>query len=388
MNFVFLSPHYPPYVAHFCQALRRAGVNVLGLGETPYAELGPELQHALTDYYRVDNMHRYDELMRACGCFIHRHGRLDRFESLNEYWLDSEAHIRTDFNIPGVKTDSIKDIKLKSHMKQIFRKIGLRVARGALADTLEDARKLARELGYPMVAKPDSGIGASNTYRLESDAELEHLFANKPPFPFIFEEFINGTIVTFDGLANSRAEVLLFSSHEYSHSALDILAHELNHYYFSHREIPADLEAAGRAIVKAFDARERFFHLEFFRPAEGGALVALEVNMRPPGGSLVDMINFANDVDIYDGWAELVRHDRCSLITTRKYHCAYVGRRANRAYVHSHQALLDRLGPCLVDHHAIDALSAPVMCEYGYIIRTPELGHMHELAALIHQEAA
>jgi hypothetical protein len=33
--------------------------------------------------------------------------------------------------------------------------------------------------------------------------------------------------------------------------------------FYTPREIPADLEAAGRRVVQAFGIRERFFHIEF-----------------------------------------------------------------------------------------------------------------------------
>jgi len=39
--------------------------------------------------------------------------------------------------------------------------------------------------------------------------------------------------------------------------------------------------AAGKALVRAFELRERFFHFEFFRTRDG-SLMALEVNARPP----------------------------------------------------------------------------------------------------------
>ena len=42
---------------------------------------------------------------------------------------------------------------------------------------------------------------------------------------------------------------------------------------------------------------ERFFHAEFFELADGSH-VALEINLRPPGGFTLDMMNYACDVDL------------------------------------------------------------------------------------------
>lgn len=57
MNVVFLSPHFPPNFYNFCVRLREAGANVLGLADAPYESLRPELKSALTEYYRVSDMH-------------------------------------------------------------------------------------------------------------------------------------------------------------------------------------------------------------------------------------------------------------------------------------------------------------------------------------------
>jgi hypothetical protein len=58
MNFVFLSPHFPPNYHLFCVHLNRLGVNVLGLADEPYDLLRPELKAALAEYYRVDDCQR------------------------------------------------------------------------------------------------------------------------------------------------------------------------------------------------------------------------------------------------------------------------------------------------------------------------------------------
>jgi hypothetical protein len=130
MNVVFLSPHFPPHYFRFCLNLKAAGANVLGVGDEPYENLSQDVRTALTEYYQVDDMHNYDALVRACGYFTHRWGKIDRLDSLNEYWLSTEARLRDDFNIFGVRGSEIDFIRRKSCMKAKFRKAGVPVARG------------------------------------------------------------------------------------------------------------------------------------------------------------------------------------------------------------------------------------------------------------------
>ncbi|WP_246672636.1 SDR family oxidoreductase [Mesorhizobium sp. B2-3-11] len=125
MNFVFFSPHFPANGADFCDRLKKAGATVLGIGDAPFDALDSKLKAALSEYYRVADMEDYEPVFRAIGHFIHKWGRIDRFESLNEHWLELEANIRTDFNIYGTKLDFVKNLKRKSRMRAFFRKSGV-----------------------------------------------------------------------------------------------------------------------------------------------------------------------------------------------------------------------------------------------------------------------
>lgn len=385
MNFVYLSPHFPPNYYLFCVNLRSLGVNVLGMADEPYEMLRPELKSALTEYYRVSDMHNYDELVRACGYFTHRYGKLDRVDSQNEYWLETEAQLRTDFNMFGLKIEDMPKIKRKSAMKQMFIKAGVAVARGKVVHSMADAKRLIKETGYPVVAKPDIGVGAAKTFKIHNDQELEQFFPQKPPIDYIMEEFVGGTICTFDGLTDRDGNIVFFTSHQYSQGIMETVINDDVIYYYSLRDIPADLETVGRKIVQVFGIYERFFHFEFFRLPDN-QLVALEVNIRPPGGMTTDMFNFANDIDIYREWANVIVYNKFMAQYTRPYHCCYVGRKFNRAYTHSHEQILAAFGACCIPHHeAVSGVFSAALGDYGYLIRSPELNTVIEIAEYIHQ---
>src|SRR5512136_1864283 len=138
MNYVHLSPHFPPNYYLFSVHLSRLGVNVLGLADEPYELLRPELRGAMAEYYRVDDLHSYDQLLRACGHFTHRYGKLDRVDSHTEYWMETEARLRTDFNIEGPKLSDVASVKRKSEMKRAFEEAGITTPRGVVAHSIDD----------------------------------------------------------------------------------------------------------------------------------------------------------------------------------------------------------------------------------------------------------
>jgi hypothetical protein len=373
MNYVYFSPHFPPNYYHFCVALKKFGATVLGLGDQNYGELKPELRSAFTEYFRVEDMHNYNQLLRAMGYFTWKHGKIHGIDSNNEYWLETEAKLRTDFNIDGIRLHELDIIKQKSQMKKVFQNAGVSVARGRVIESIDDAFEFIQETGYPVVGKPDTGVGAANTYKISNEDELRFFFETKPDIPYIMEEFIKGDIESFDGLTDKCGNLLFYTGHAYDSGVMEVVNNDTHVSYYSFRDIPKDLEEAGRKIIKAFKVKSRFFHFEFFRLHNSGKLVALEVNMRPPGGFTTDMFNYACDFDIYQEWASVVLNNKMTAPFTRKYHVCYVSRKFNKNYVLSHDEVLSKYKSMIIHNdHVPDAL-APALGNYAYILRGKEL---------------
>ena len=387
MNIVFLSPHFPPNYYQFCVQLHNLGANVLALAEEPYDSLRPELKGALTDYYKVNNMHDYHELLRACGYFTYRYGKIDRIDSLNEYWLETEGRLRTDFNIPGLKGDQLAQVKQKSLMKEVFRKAGIPVARGWIIHNLADARNLINETGYPVVAKPDIGVGAAKTYKIHNRRELQEFFEKKPQTEYIMEEFIEGTILSYDGLVDRNAKLLFDNSMIFSEGIMDAVNKDNDLYYYTERVIPKDLLEIGKTILEAFEVRERFFHFEFFRRIKDHSLIPLEVNMRPPGGLTTDMFNYANDFDIYYQWANILVNNSFTANVSRKYYCCYIGRKNHFNYAHNSNEIFHRFSDRIVYHTPINGIFSAALGDYGYLARSPSLDKVLETAYFVHEKA-
>ncbi len=383
MNIVFLSPHVPEHYSAFCTQLRGAGATVLGVADVPYEALGATVREALTAYYRVDDMHDYDQLLRALGYFTHKYGKLDRCESLNEYWLATEARLRDDFNIDGIRGHQINAIRRKSEMKTRFRQAGVAVAPGRVVHDLTEARTLIAETGYPVVAKPDAGVGALDTYRLDSDADLTALFASPLPADYILEGFVTGTIVSFDGLTDREGKLVFATAHTFSQGIMETVNEGRHISYTSLREIPPCLEELGRRCVAAFEARERFFHIEFFHQGQED-YVGLEINMRPPGGFTTDMFNYACDIDIYRAWARLLVHDERKLDYVRKYHCTYASRKNGIPYKNSHEEIVARFDAEIVDVVSVPGVFSSALGDVGYIFRTQEMARVGVITDFIH----
>ena len=366
-NFIFISPNFPTNYWMFCRELKKNGLNVLGIGDQPYDELDYNVKENLNEYYKVSTLENYEEVYRAVAFLIFKYGRIDWLESNNEYWLERDARLRTEFHITsGFQESDIPRIKFKSKMKDYYKKAGISIARFHMVDTLEGCLTFAKEVGYPVVAKPDNGVGASHTFKITSDEEMKTFFEEKwPDTVYIMEEFIWGEVNSYDAIIDSHGKPMFETGNVSPVSIMDIVNEQQSSLFYILKKLPADTRKAGRATVKAFGVKSRFVHFEFFRlqrDQEGlgkaGDLVALEVNMRPSGGFTPDMINFAHSTDVYKIWADMIAFDETTMPAGISAFCAFVGRRDGKDYVMNDAALSGKYAKqiCMEDRMP-DALS-------------------------------
>lgn len=387
MNFVFFSVHFPDFLKDFSHHLHQFGVRVLGIGDTDYHMLNDRLKESLTEYYKVSDLGNYDEVLRAVGYLTHRYGKIDRFESLNEHWLELEARIRTDFNIGGVKLDTVENIKRKSRMKRFFEKSGVRHIPYLDKLTRPRLQQFVKTYGYPIIIKPDKGSGAQMTFKISGDEELDRFLKDGPPdIEFIAEEFIDGIILTYDGLVDRFGNILFESSTLCEESIMDTVNADDHAHYINMPEVPEEVKGAGSRIVDSFDLRERFFHVELFKTKKYDELVALEVNMRPPGAWIPDAINFTHDMDIYREWANMVVNGRIDGPFKGKYYTGYASRKYHKRYLHDHDAILERFNGKVVKHADIASIFSRAMGNYAYQFRSGSLEEVEQMIGFIQQE--
>lgn len=358
MNFVFISPQFPETYWMWCDRLRRNGACVLGIGDTPYDAIPPQLKATLEEYYWCPSLEDYDAVFRAMAFLSFKYGKIDWVESQNDYWLPLDARLRDDFNIrTGASFEQMSAWQSKASMKPLYAAAGVPSARQARATSLDDARAFAGEVGWPVFAKPERGVGAGGAFAIPDDTALGEFFASGTPErePYVLEEFVTGEICSYDAIVDSQGDPLFENQEEFPPSMEEVHRRHLDISYLSRPSVDPRLAEMGRAVTHAFGITRRFVHQEYFRLTQDkwglggvGDYVGLEVNLRPPGGYSPDMMNYAHSTDVYQIWADMVCFDERRVpVSDDQGFCVYCSRRDLYRYQHTDDEVRRRYGEAI-----------------------------------------
>ena len=407
MNFVFISPNFPSRYFKWCESLKARGIRVLGIGDSPHYDLSPRLLPSLTEYYFLPNLGDFEGMKRAIAYFRDKYGPIDYIESDNEWWLESDAKLRKEFGVTtGFHPEDMERIKAKSAMKEFFQKAGVKTMRYLVVSGKEDKEKAAafqKEVGWPLVVKPNIGVGASHSYALHNDAEFDAFFEKELPEPYIMEEFVEGSVVSFDGICDGESNAFFRTSDHFPIPPADLVNDNLDDYYYTNPfSLPMDdidaasFEERGVAVVKAFGIKKRFFHIEFFvlskdKPglAKKGDFVGLECNMRPPGGYTPDLIDYAESLSVYEVYADVIAYgENRQNLNAKKYYAFTAARRDCWQYLHSEEEIFAKYASCMTAHGRYPKHIADAMGDLYYFARFETLEEGREFAAFVRAKKA
>jgi hypothetical protein len=377
-NFILIAPIFPYTFYQFAIGLKQQGFRVLVIGDVQDAYLPQPLTTNMDGYYFVHDMNHYPNLQEAVTYFVNRFGPIDYLESNIEHWLQFDAQLREDFKIPhGLRPIELKNFQSKSSMKKFYKKAGVPAARFQLLTTLASAIDFAKQVNYPLFVKPDIGVGSQVSYQLKNEDQLKDFFLRKPGQNFILEEFIEGEIFSFDGMSNDQSDVVFFTGHQFPINIASIVNEDAETYYLTLKTLPEALIAAGKASVKAFGIKQRFFHFEFFRLTKdyphlgkAGTFVALEANLRPPGGYTMEMINYANSVNAYHIYTDVIATNQWESKDSKPtFFCANASRKNHHQYRHDFNAIRQKFSQNLVFENSYPYPISIAMGDYFFLAK-------------------
>ncbi len=226
------------------------------------------------------------------------------------------AQVREVLDIDGMKVPAARNFRDKALMKETLQAAGVPCARHVLAGSREQVREFLDKTGYPVVVKPIDGAGGKDTHRVEDPAGLEAALAAAEPTPerpVLMEEFVRGDEHSFDCVSIHGRQVWHSLSHYYP-GPLEVLENPwIQWCVMIPREVDDarynDIRHVASRALDALGVGTALSHMEWFRRQDGSIAVS-EVGARPPGAQFTTLISYANEIDLYGAWADLMVYER------------------------------------------------------------------------------
>jgi ATP-grasp domain-containing protein len=342
VNVLMISPGYPPEMAYFARGLAAVGTRVIGVGDQPADALPQAARDALAHHVQVASLQDEPAVFDAV-----RHLSITQVECLWEPYMLLAARLRAAFGVPGLTVEETIPFRDKERMKRRLDAAGIRTPWHQTTTTAAGVRDIAARIGYPIIVKPIAGAGAADTYRVDTDSQLDDLLPLLRHVPEVsVEEFVDGEEFTYDTIC-AGGTILFDNICWYRPRPLLTRLNEwISPVIVALRDLGApDLEggrAMGAAVLASLGFRDGFTHMEWYRKADGEVVFG-EIGARSPGGRTVDVMNYATDSDLFVGWAEAVVHGRISQAIERRYNAAGIFKRASGAGRIAHVEGLSRL---------------------------------------------
>lgn len=332
MNVLMIAPAYPWEMTLFTRGLARVGARVLGVGDTPKAGLPPIVAESLSAYLHVPSL--WDEAAVIDAVRRHPAARqLDQVECQWEPGMILAAKLREALGLPGLSVAETLPFRDKGLMKKVLDAAGIRTPRHMRCATAGQVEAAAERVGYPLIVKPIAGAGSKDTFRVDEPGELPGVIARVRHVEEVsVEEYIEGEEHTFDTLCVD-GEIEYFNIAWYRPRPLI----QRQHQWISPQTVTlrdpfrpelAGGRAMGQAVLKALGFRTGFTHMEWFLKPDGEAVFG-EIGARPPGARSTELMNYACDIDVFTGWAEVVCRKRFSQKVERRFNSAIVIKRAH-----------------------------------------------------------
>lgn len=381
----------------FSRGLAAVGAKVLGVGDTPPHALPPDVRAALDDYLTVPSALDETDVTRRLESWL-RGRSVDRVETNWEPMMLLAADLRARWDLPGMRRDAVIGFRDKVAMRERVAAAGVRVPRSARVRSSREVWEAAERIGFPLIFKPVAGAGSADTWSARSRAELEEVVKRTAHVAEAsLEELIEGDEYTYETISIDGVPVIE-SCTRYYPNVLEARKKEWISpiiLTLRDRETPllSQAVAMGRRALTALGMTTGFTHMEWFH-STSGEVVFGEVACRAPGANMVDLMNYAGDVDLFVEWARAVAEGRVDVPSTQKYHAAIIFKRAKgQGRIFAYEGLDEflRVYQAHVARCELLPIGAPrrnwqqtFLSDGNLVVRHPD----HDIALMMAREAA
>ena len=262
--------------------------------------------------------------------YLARSKRFDRIVALDEFDMETVAHLREHLRIPGMSRTLTAHFRDKLVMREQAQQAGALVPDFTRVLVHSELHDWMQRVPAPWVLKPRSEASAIGIKKMHSPDDvwrtLEQL-GDRQSF-YLLERFVPGDIFHADSIV-SEGHVVFASVSGYGKPPMQVM-HEGG--VFTTRILPREsdearqLTALNAQLMPAMGMVHGVNHAEYIRGREDGRFYFLEAAARVGGAFIADVVELATGVNLWREWARIeVANLRGESYRAPELHALYAG---------------------------------------------------------------
>jgi biotin carboxylase len=293
--------------AAFLQACKEAGLHVI-LATNDKSKDEPWPREAIDEFFHMPNLGQRPDIIHAVA-YLARSRQIDLMVALDDFDVETVAHLREHFRMPGMGDSLARNFRDKLAMRTTARNAGLLVPEFTGVFNYDHLREFMARVAPPWLLKPRSEASSMGIKKIEHADEvwpvLESL-GDQQSF-FVLEQFVPGDVYHVDGLVDD-GEVLFSMAHKYGKPPLSVYA---GGGVFITRSLDRESEEAkalvalNKQVLKAMGLVRGATHSEYIQSHSDGKLYFLENAARVGGANIAECVEYASGVNLWREWARI-----------------------------------------------------------------------------------
>jgi biotin carboxylase len=230
----------------------------------------------------------------------------DAVISANEYAIPLAAVLASHYRCGGLPVDVAVRFRDKSLQKNLVRAAGIPVADTVVIEDIHDFDALPELPTSPMVLKPIAGVGTRLTMVVKDATELsaaaKRISGSSNLRTFLLEQFIPNDELIVDGVVRD-GELAFYSMGYYPEPCLTVVEKQASMTYcrfdpIADKDVFEEGGALAARVTKTLGLIDGVFHLELFRPTDGGPLTFGECAARRGAAMIFEEVLWKFNVDL------------------------------------------------------------------------------------------
>ena len=274
-------------------------------------EIHPAIEHA--DHVLscdTNDVPALIEFLRAQHAIL----KFDGVVTICDYYIDTVAQVAQALALPQAFSANVVMERRKDRVREAIERAGLPNPKFAVTADWAQTREQARRIGYPLILKPTDLASSAFVRLVRDEVELCHAYDALEQFPRNFREQQRVPLVLLEEYLQGDEVSVEACTYDGETTVIGITDKSLAGFpYFIEdgHMFPARLEAAQaqaaialvRGALAAVGHDHGISHTEVKLTADGPRVI--EINPRPGGNYIVELIQRVTGIDLLDAQIEL-----------------------------------------------------------------------------------